>query len=341
MAGGNPGDGHSCVKRNELRQTSTASYKFAFDYQESGSGGGFFIIHASTNIISTRRVDPLAFLLRLGFQRSRVECPYFHDRCVYRYVYELAGDSWDLNITDRAHGMFDHIVANVESMYSDACRIYDKLGQQVDLFPWARELDTGPKVLTPSGAPPAWVRDWEVEDHQQAREALDKSTKLAQHYSTIEYCLHGKDDPLRDSVAYILKDLGFEISLASKDAPVDIFATKGELSFAIEVTGTVSNVNKSDRKINQAFDYSNERPEGQKQLLIANTQCETAPHKRNVDESFTPDALRLLEVLKVTALTTVDLYRLWKQCKTDEVPVEQAFMAVFNHEGGRFKANAS
>lgn len=170
----------------------------------------------------------------------------------------------------------------------------------------------------PVGDTPEWVEPHKTTRSKKLTEELNALEKEIEKYQLIEYALYGTGDKLQESVTGILEDLGLEVDPQPKGANIDLKAKHPNLKigFAIEVTGTRGTINKKSNKTTQAWTHVQEvedtPEEGDKLIILANTQIHLAPSSRTAD-SFTRDVVSLAERGDILLLSTVQLYRLWKE----------------------------
>jgi hypothetical protein len=133
--------------------------------------------------------------------------------------------------------------------------------------------------------------------------------------------------------------LGLQVEKTLEGATVDRIVSLPEsgLTFGLEITGTNGKINKSHRKISQALAFIQQRQGNEKGLLIANTYCDRPLGERTGQEHFTPEATDLLTGLKFVAMTTVDLYNIWKSCKCEGNSARDIFETIHRHPGGVFQ----
>ena len=163
---------------------------------------------------------------------------------------------------------------------------------------------------------PDWLESYLVPRAKELDGQIKELAEEKDKYDQIAYVLYGSGDDLEQSVALLLRDLGFDVERQPVGANIDQKAryAKFNLGFAIEITGVRDIVKKDTKKIAQAWQYLSDRvgtpEENDRLMIVANTQCHLDPKQRN-SQSFTPDVARLLSSNGVLLITTFQLYEQW------------------------------
>lgn len=167
------------------------------------------------------------------------------------------------------------------------------------------------------GDAPRWIEHYIPDRAKELDNLISELSEEKTKYEQIAYALYGTGGDLEDSVNILLTDLGLKVEPQPKGANVDQRATHPTLGlgFSIEITGTTGVVNKKSSKIGQSHNDVIDRtgtPESDYRLMvIANTECGLDPKDRN-RPPFSPNAVKLLSNDGALLITTLQLYKQWK-----------------------------
>jgi len=198
-----------------------------------------------------------------------------------------------------------------------------------------RYFEKNQKSIQLSDAPD-WLEEYRIERSKEIRGQL---TDLRAEYEKLErivYVLYGTGEELESSVELLLKDLGFNVvkqpPAANIDFKADHLATG--LKFAIEVTGIKGIIKKDSSKVGQAWQYIREKEsdEQERLVVIANTELYIDPKNRN-QNSFSRDAINLLQPQGVLLMNTIQLYDLWKSTHQGNAIIDEGIRALHSQAG--------
>jgi hypothetical protein len=173
------------------------------------------------------------------------------------------------------------------------------------------------------GDAPEWLSDYLPVKAKNINNEIENLNIRKIHFDNISYSLYGTSQDLENSIATLLRDIGFEIEPTPKGANFDLIGTYNDLQlgFAFEVTGSRDSIKKDNNKVSQAWQYLNERegtPFAQSRLvIIANTQCHLEPNNRKKD-AFSPEVIKLLGKNGVLLVTSWQLYQAWLKIKENQ-----------------------
>lgn len=328
------GDGHTGIENKVMKEDYVQGFKLSLHFLKESDSRCYFVIHASTNIISGARLTPQDFLKILGFTKSRVHCTLHGDHCYYKYVYETPTEGYDFQYNKFCYDEYEKLVENFRTIYETSQKLYDLIGQHANLFPWAERF-TQPKMLDIPDNIPAWLDDLRVQEHRDAEKALKENTDQDVYFKSVEYCLWGKGDELVNSVQIIFETLGLKATKTQKGATVDLIVEvpNTNLIFGIEITGTNDAIKKDSNKLTQALTFEQQKSGEEKTLILANT-FNDKPIKERQTENFTPQAVQLMTRNLITGLTTYDLYKIWEACKYKGRDITEIMRSIFEHRGG-------
>jgi hypothetical protein len=333
-------DGHTGISHRYVREAKKDKFHLALSYLKTQDIGGFFVVHVvPTATSNTVRLNEVEFLEMLRFEKYKHACGPFGRQCWYKYVFETQVDGYDWDVTSVADEQFDSFAESIDEAFSTAQQLVELVGHKFDLFPWAEQFRTEPKLLDLAEAEPGWLADWRVDEHQRVLHTLEKAQENAKHFRTIEYCLWGTGDDLVDSVHYILTDLGLKAEKTKEGATVDLILDypPKDVEMGVEVTGLSGKIDKRSPKMNQAFTYIQECRDNCKGVILANTYNDTPLTERSELEHFTEPAVKLMEGMEIVGVTTMDLYRIWQDVKSGDVDIDTVVGEICDHKGGVYR----
>jgi len=332
-------DGHTGIKTEEFKRNKTEYFDLSLNYLKESSGQGNFVIHAKSSTYFLSGLNPQEFLEILGFINFPSDCPHFGNRCFYRYAFRVKSEDYGIERAGYAYDEFDKLAKNIDEAYDLSAKVYQLIGINFNLFPWAERFNTQPKLLDLPIEVPGWVNDYKVPQHKEIEKAIEDNIDQDKYFKTIEYCLWGKGDQLEESVYLIFQDMGLKPEKTEKSATIDLLleVPDTEMKFGIEITGTNESIRKGSKKINQAFTFQQYKPGNEKTIILANTYSSKPISEREKLVHFTDDAVKLLTPLSIVGMTTYSLYLIWKEVKYSDKEVVKIMRSIFEHPGGRFE----
>lgn len=170
---------------------------------------------------------------------------------------------------------------------------------------------------------PPWVEQYKIEEHKEISKRIQEMEIRHQKLDTTAYLLYGKGDDLVESVRITLTDLGIKVQKTEKGANVDLEPKDGAVqnNLFFEVTGSQEPVKKTSSKVGQVWQFIKERDSpDQKLIVVANAYNHLPLDQRKSKQTYTKDAVGLLNLPGILLMTTEQLYFLWKdvQEKTRE-----------------------
>lgn len=299
----------------KVNEANTAVASFILAYNKTNNT---FILHARISSDFLATFNRKTIIQSLGFMPSQ-GCDFFGgSECFHTSFY-----SRSKNFGDR-HDPFDREVEYAHEMFkkftSDFTQICDHAIALEKLIPrgfmklpiptYSFEIE--PKLLEAASSTPLWVEKEAPKVQTELRdEILGKIEILKSDFVSFSGLLYQTGDELEQAVKTFLDFLEMATAFTEQSFPVDILATKENIAFAVEVTGTTGNISNKDRKVGQVITYAGEKKEGEKIILVANTFRDTAVKDRPV-ESYTKEAIKILAPFEVCLVTGVQLYTLWK-----------------------------
>lgn len=330
------GDGHTGISNTYKKHVQKDKFDLAFSYLKERDTGGYFVVHVLPKV-TYEILTPADFLEMLGFKQSPHICQPFARPCYYKYVFEREIDGWqDDAAVQHAHGRFDRFAESIDDIFAMARRVVQLVGDHVEFFPWAKKYSTAPQVLDISQTEPSWLDAYRVEEYRTVLQTVEDARKRRDYFRTVEYCLWGTGDPLVDSVHFILSSLGLKPEKTERGATVDLILPlpSPDVLLGIEVTGLNEAIKKRTKKLNQALAFLQESEEARKALILANTYNDTPLQEREGLEHFTKDATHLMAGIGIVGLTTIDLYRIWRDVKYGDADITQIMGEICGHPGG-------
>jgi hypothetical protein len=138
----------------------------------------------------------------------------------------------------------------------------------------------------------------------------------------------GTGDYLESLVKDALEVLGIKTSKTRQGFPVDLLGS----GFAVEVTGLSKGITVRSEKFNQALRFLEERHDGEKIVVIANTYKNIEPSKRP-PLNFSKEILEILKARHVCLLTTARLHWLWTSVAKGEISKENVVKLLRDTDG--------
>lgn len=105
----------------------------------------------------------------------------------------------------------------------------------------------------------------------------------------------------------------------------------------IEVTGLNEAIKKRSNKLAQALTFIQQSEGATKAVILANTYNDTPLPERDELKHFTKDAINLMAGIGIVGLTTVDLYRIWRDVKYGDANITEIMAQIYNHPGGVYQ----
>lgn len=109
-----------------------------------------------------------------------------------------------------------------------------------------------------------------------------------------------------------LADIGIKTKKTEKGFPADLISNK----VAVEITGIKGCVRASSEKVTQTARFKESHRKREKIILIANTHLNLSPKRRKGEMDFSPEVKKYFESLSVCCLTTMTLFKLWRDVMT-------------------------
>ncbi len=188
------------------------------------------------------------------------------------------------------------------------------------------------------GEVPEWLDSLRSPTAKALNKEIQKLAIEKSKYDQIEYVVYGTGEQLENSIELLLTEIGLTVERQPKGANIDLKAKYPKLGygFAVEVTGTKGKIQKDSDKIAQSWQYLSERAgtpeEGDRFIVIANTQYHLDPTKRQAD-SFTEPVVKLLGDHGVLLITTLQLYELWKEIFENRAKSEDVLKKLHESSG--------
>lgn len=180
---------------------------------------------------------------------------------------------------------------------------------------------------------PIWVNEYKSKHEKDVDKNLEEHRKKRTKLDSIKTLLYAGGDSLVDGIINVFEDFGYTAENTKKAFPTDIFIKEGKkLIFAIEATGTVNKISRTDKKITQVLDYIQTHSRDEKVILMANTHKDKEIKERP-KENFTPTAVNFLEKNEVCMITTVELYNLWIKFIEGKISKEKITESLLNSNG--------
>lgn len=329
------GDGHTGIGSDLIKETQSHNFRLALSCLVETSNRASLVLHVVPRVVAVKGgLSPADFLRMLGFQESPVSCRHLPGQCYYKTTHMLPPSrsvSRQLGVPE-----FDSFAGSVHEMYELADRLARGCGDHSHFVRWGSQFSTEPKVPDLVDGEPDWVADWRVAEHQEALDTLKDLEEKARHFGIIQYCLWGTGDDLVDSVHYILTDMDLPAQKTEKGETVDLIVERAPmgLQMGIEVTGLNGKIDKRSGKINQALAYLQECDDPCKAVILANTHNDTPLSDRTEKEHFTKPAENLMKGMGIVGLTTMELYRIWKDVTSGDADIDTVIGEICNHKGG-------
>ena len=137
-------------------------------------------------------------------------------------------------------------------------------------------------------------------------------------------------EALVQAVGRALADLGIETKPTKPGFPMDLLQ---ERRVAVGVTGVADEVDSDTDKVFQITRFSDKHRRGEKLVLVANTHRRIAPDKRKGLTDFTPEVKDFLKLKRVSALTTMTLFEIWKSTKEGKTKSKKAKKLILGTNG--------
>ena len=332
-------DGHSGIENNEVNKGSSGNFQLVLSYLKESSGRGYFIIHATSNVVYGPRPKPLEFLQQIGFTHFSGECKFHHDECFYRHFAEIEYN--EMGFSDTRQNMYIHS-AFEKFAKEGISKLYELQRQQHDLLGEIRAsggeigLFGAPVKIKPQPSDiPVWVntakfmRLRELEGH---RDGMCKEIEDLEGYLPLIYA-DGKI--LEDAVIKSLRLLGMKAEPTAQGFTADILAeTKGgSKKFGFEVTGTTEAIKKDSKKLTQLLEFERIKEQNEKTILVANTFKNLPISERKGKENFTQQVIDFLGRFPILLMTGWDLYRIVSDILEAKKPADHFAERIYNETG--------
>ena len=119
------------------------------------------------------------------------------------------------------------------------------------------------------------------------------------------------------------------VEKTEKGFPADLISNR----VAVEITGIKGCVGVSSGKVNQTGRFKESYHKGEKILLIANTHIDLSPKDRKREMDFSPEVKKYFESLSVCCLTTMTLFKIWKDVMTGKKDPKDVKSKILTKDG--------
>ena len=206
---------------------------------------------------------------------------------------------------------------------------------------WLAALEREDTAIETRGSgeePPEWMTPELPARLTEISNQIQELRKEARDLRTIAGLLWQTGVPLNNSVKRCFDVLGFSATLTPPGETYDVLV---ELDSArrllLEVTGVEGYITKKSHKIAQVLATQQEhQQEGDRVVIAVNEHRGKPPHSRQHLSVISPDALRILEGLRVNIVPTTTLYRLWQQSLQDAESARARVLEIHSLDGGVF-----
>lgn len=175
---------------------------------------------------------------------------------------------------------------------------------------------------------PPWIESWNLQPELKLKGEMDaiisqyiKIKKQIEWYESIKKILYSQGKELSFSVNLILKEMGFEAVLKEEEGYQDIEIKLNNFFAFIEVKGLKGFAN--NEHVRQLLEYvikSEKYPEV-KGIFIVNHFRDKEPSER--DMPYSEAAITIAKKNEFCLLTTVDLFKMYKQFLDGKITTEQ------------------
>ena len=204
-------DGHSGVSNEKVNEASHGNFSFVLTFLKDASGGGDFVMHATSNQLYGRRIHPLDFLQRIGLTHFRGNRPFHSDRCIYGSIArkEASRGVPDIWATQQVHDGFSRFCSEISSLYELVQKEMEILGN-IGFESGIPPVFGRPGVIEPSDTEiPEWVESMKFGKLQEAEAELQAARAKVQELSQFLPLLYGSGDDLEDAVLAALRFLAW------------------------------------------------------------------------------------------------------------------------------------
>jgi hypothetical protein len=331
-------DGHSGIENRQVNQGGSGNFQLILAYLKQGTGRGEFVIHATSNVFYGHGLQPLEFLMGIGFDHYLGQCPFHHDKCYYREIATLQRDAYGLendNQVQLVHHAFKTFAEKIGELF--------QLRQQEDRV--LREIGVGPIGRTIFGQSvaieinekdiPLWVDEVKFSKLRELEKQRDVIQKEIDDLSVFLPLLYGTGSLLEEAVIKALQFLGLDAEHAPKGFTADILArtTDGSRKFGFEVTGIAGSIKKDSKKLTQLLEFERIKEHGEKTVLVANTHNAMPITERKGLEDFTPQVLDFLGRHPILLMTGWELYCMVRDVLESSLTTESAIQTLYAVNG--------
>lgn len=306
-------DGHSGTENRQVNQGGSGSFRLILAYLKQGTGRGDFVIHATSHASYGPGLQPLEFLMGIGFDHYPGQCPFHHDKCYYREIVTLQRDAHGLendNQVQLVHHTFQTFAEKIGGLF--------QLRQQEDRV--LREIGVGPIGRTIFGQSvaieinekdiPLWVDEVKFSKLRELEKQRDAIQEEIDNLSVFLPLLYGTGSLLEEAVIKALQFFGLDAERAPNGFTADILAqtSDGSRKFGFEVTGIAGLIKKDSKKLTQLLEFERIKEHREKTVLVANTHNAMPITERKSIEDFTPQVLDFLGRHPILLMTSWELY---------------------------------
>jgi len=185
-------------------------------------------------------------------------------------------------------------------------------------------LTEAPEWMSAEMPPGYQTRLSEIERLSADLDAMDRIGRV----------LWGTGEPLRDAVGALFNALKCEV-VATPGSTGPLVVKLGESSrLLLVVSGSASPIKKTDEELAQAFRAVQFASANDRVVFVANNDPATPPADR--PDPVLPDALGVLQRMRVNAVTTSTLFRLWRLWYEDQPTARKVLERLLAEDGGLF-----
>jgi hypothetical protein len=139
---------------------------------------------------------------------------------------------------------------------------------------------------------------------------------------------------LTDAVKTLFAALKCDVDSKPGNMPAIAVNLGGSRRLLLTVAGVSSPIQKTNEELTHSFQAVQHAGANDRVVLVVNSTPARSPADRPTP--ILPDALDVLQKMGVNVLTTVTLFRLWRQSLEDQQKARQALEYLYQQDGGQF-----
>ena len=182
------------------------------------------------------------------------------------------------------------------------------------------------------------IPDWMVAEMPQGYQTrlneIERLSAELKEMDGIGCVMWAMGEVLTDAVRALFAALKCDVDSKPGNMPAIAVSLGGSRRLLITVAGVSSPIQKTNEELTHSFQAVQHAGQNDRVVLVVNSTPARPPADRHTP--ILPDALDVLKKMGVNVLTTVTLFRLWRQSLENQQKARQALDYLYQQDGGQF-----